>query len=416
MGSTMLRFWSLTCVCLLFAAGEVLPVEARDQYQDQIPARTGNETARMPADAIVLAQSDGGLFRSLFGKRKKVKRGGDVRRNVQPQKQRTSTKRRKTTRSTAGSSQSRAPVVASTAKSADAKRVLVIGDFMANALAKGLDEAFAADPDIVVINASNGASGLVRDDYYDWNAKTPELVAGNQANMLVVMVGGNDRQTIRSTGGQIQVNTDAWRTAYDAKVAAFAEMLSAQGVPVVWLSLVPVSSGSLSRDYSSFNSLYRQKAELKGLTFADVWNGFADDKGVYVSSGPDINGQTRQLRAGDGLNFVRAGRRKLAFFVERDIARILSEGQAPIFAGLGEAGTNASGTDAAPSLPAISPMIPIGMISVRPGSGLSTAPEPEAGGSEEGPTEIAAKAEGKIKPIVPPPTGRADDFSWPAPE
>ena len=52
-----------------------------------------------------------------------------------------------------------------------------------------------------------------------------------------------------------------------------------------------------------------------------MWSGFANEDGRYITSGPDVEGQTRQLRTGDGINFTRAGRLKLAFYVEREIRR-----------------------------------------------------------------------------------------------
>ena len=55
-----------------------------------------------------------------------------------------------------------APEVAAVEKAPDAKRVLVIGDFMAAALSKGLTDAYAQNANIVVTDVSNGSSGLVR--------------------------------------------------------------------------------------------------------------------------------------------------------------------------------------------------------------------------------------------------------------
>lgn len=369
-------------------------------------------------EPIVLAQNGpGGLFRSLFGKRRKATRGGDIQR-VEPERQQ---RRTTTRRSTNRSSEPQRTVAAapSVQKSPEARHVLVVGDFMANALARGLSEALEANPDIVVVNASNGASGLVRDDYHDWGAAVPKLVAEHEAKLILVMIGANDRQVIRAPTGQVALNTDAWRTAYEAKVAAFADVLAMQNVPVIWLSLVPVSSDSLSRDYSGFNGVYQQKAELKGMSFADVWNGFADDKGSYVVSGPDINGQTRQMRTGDGLNFTKAGRRKLAFFVERDVSRILNSDQSSLFAGLGNAGAGGPSEALQPSAPVVSAMVPIEMIDVRPGSELSTASgksvsadDEKSAETDDGKTPRSA-AELAVRNA---PAGRADNFSWPAPQ
>ena len=44
---------------------------------------------------------------------------------------------------------------------------------------------------------------------------------------------------------------------------------------------------------------------------------------VVPPEGPDFEGQIRRLRAGDGVHFTRAGARKLAHYVEREIRRVM---------------------------------------------------------------------------------------------
>ncbi len=48
-----------------------------------------------------------------------------------------------------------------------------------------------------------------------------------------------------------------------------------------------------------------------------------DENGKFVISGSDINGQQVRLRGSDGINFTKAGKRKLAFYVEKEIRRVL---------------------------------------------------------------------------------------------
>ena len=63
----------------------------------------------------------------------------------------------------------------------------------------------------------------------------------------------------------------------------------------------------------------REAVEEKGLSFVDTWNGFADEEGRFVATGPSVSGQVVQLRGSDGINFTRAGQRKLAFFLEQEL-------------------------------------------------------------------------------------------------
>jgi hypothetical protein len=299
-------------------------------------------------------------------------------------------------------------------KAADAQRVIVVGDFMAKALAKGLGEAFAENAGIIVIDASNGSSGLVRDDFYDWNVRLPEIASTENADLVVVMIGANDRQDIRVSSGRIAKRSPEWSAAYAGRVSAFIQAIAAAGKPSLWAGLVPVKSNALSRDYSAFNSIYREKTDTAAITFIEAWNGFADDEGRYVTSGPDINGQQRGLRTKDGLNFTKAGRRKLAFFVERDVLRLLKSDAIPVLATLTPEGAPGA---VKPQRILIGPMVPVDAVSLAGNSELSSfgkEPEAQSGAAIE---MIVSGVPVDDEPVaVPPrwpPQGRVDDFRRP---
>ena len=69
----------------------------------------------------------------------------------------------------------------------------------------------------------------------------------------------------------------------------------------------------------TFNGIYREEVEKVGGQFIDIWDGFVDEGGKFVLTGSDINGQQVRLRGSDGINLTKAGKRKLAFYVEKDI-------------------------------------------------------------------------------------------------
>ena len=390
------------------------------------PAGWSDMVFAQGADApIVLAQGEPvkrrqpGLFRFLFGGNRQ---SGDTRTNRKTEPGKTVKKRRKSaTTSRRRKAVASAPnAVVAVEKAADAKRIIVVGDFMAKALAKGLGEAFAENAGVVVIDASNGSSGLVRDDFYDWNTRLPEIAGTENADLLVVMIGANDRQEISAASGKIARDTPEWTTAYAGRVSALIQAVAVAGKPALWAGLVPVKSNALSRDYSAFNSIYREKTDTAGITFIEAWNGFADDEGRYVTSGPDINGQQRGLRTKDGLNFTKAGRRKLAFFVERDVLRLLKSDAIPVLATLTPGGVQGV---AKPQRILIGPMVPVGAVSLAGNSELSSfgaAPEIQSGAAIETivtgvPADGAGDEAAAIAPRWPP-QGRADDFRRPGPQ
>ena len=86
--------------------------------------------------------------------------------------------------------------------------------------------------------------------------------------------------------------------------------------------------------------------EAAGGTFVDVWDGFVDEAGKFVITGSDVNGQQVRLRGSDGINLTKAGKRKLAFYAEKDIRKILGDAsilvnatvvRVPVFYGHSEA-------------------------------------------------------------------------------
>ncbi|MBN9059047.1 MAG: DUF459 domain-containing protein, partial [Rhizobiales bacterium] len=204
-------------------------------------------------------------------------------------------------------------------KNPDARKVLVVGDFVGSGLAWGLDQAFAEEPRLVVIDRSDGSSGFVRDDYLDWASRITELLDSEKPDIVVVEMGANDRQQIKTAEGRLSPGSDEWRKAYQQRVERFLLALKVYGKPVYWVGAPPLRSSDASADMAELNQLFKARADAVGAHFIDVWDGFADESGKFIARGPDVDGQMRNLRLGDGINFSKAGKRKLAFFVERDI-------------------------------------------------------------------------------------------------
>jgi hypothetical protein len=357
------------------------------------------EPASAQADGIVLAQNrEGpGIFRFLFGERRDPPRYYYVPGPPPPGVQPRSKPRRTVRPKAAGPKPSAAPAppqVTEVEKAENAKRVLVVGDFFARSAAKGLAAAYAENPNVLLIDATNGSSGLVRDDFYDWPGAMPALIEEHRPDAIVAMVGANDRQSIRTDSGSKSVGDEAWRPAYAARVQAFADALTKPGVPVFWGSLVPVERSALARDYSSFNTIVQEGIAGKPIRYVDLWDGFADAEGRFTSVGPDVQGQSVRLRDTDGLNFTRAGQAKLAFFFQRDLDALIG-GTLPAVA--------LPGAVAGPAAPAIGPMVPIGALTVATGDTLATAgEEPEESVAEAVVKRLEAE----------PPKARADNFTW----
>jgi hypothetical protein len=218
-------------------------------------------------------------------------------------------------------------------KADSAKRVLVIGDFVASGLSEGLDAAYAQNPDIAVIDRTNGSSGLVRDDHYNWPGNIAAVIDEMKPAAVIVMIGSNDRQQMVVGGKREDARTETWTAEYERRVTALAKSIRDKELPLFWVGNLPFKSSAMSSDMIAFNDIYRRIATEAGGEFIDVWDGFVDESGTFAAAGPDMNGQPAQLRASDGINVTRQGRRKIAFYVEKPLARQFGLGS-----GLPEAG------------------------------------------------------------------------------
>ena len=300
------------------------------------------------------------------------------------------------------------PPVPVVEKATDARVVLVVGDFLASGLADGLTTVFADNPAIRVVDRSNGSSGFVRDDYYNWPGEIGSILDTEKPAVVLVMMGSNDRQQMKVGDGREAPRTEGWIQEYKRRTVNFGKHVTNAKLPFLWVGMPSFRPGTMTSDMLALNEIYRDSAETTGGEFVDIWEGFVDEKGAFITRGPDINGQPVPLRAEDGINMTHAGKRKVAFYTEKPLLKLL-----------GLASPNATTAD--PVLPqpvpgrSDEPQAPINIDRTPPmllsdpaldgGTQLLGASLPS---KDQTAKKIDDKREaGKTF------SGRADDFTWP---
>src|SRR5262245_43828814 len=101
---------------------------------------------------------------------------------------------------------SRAPP-ASQKKPEATTSIVVMGDGNADWLAYGLEDAFSENPEIAVVRKHRTDSGLIRYDQrrdLEWPQVAREIIASEKPKFIVMMIGNNDRQTIREKAPSVQ--------------------------------------------------------------------------------------------------------------------------------------------------------------------------------------------------------------------
>jgi hypothetical protein len=344
-------------------------------------------------------------------------------------------------------------------------RILVLGDAMANWLAYGLESAYSEQPDVGVTRSYNTVSGLIRyqptGEPVDWAAAARGIVAAEKADLIVVMLGLDDRTSIhepaaentegksaadkkeekkgapaksgvepgealpddelagepptiapekraRAANGVYEFREERWVELYNRKIDEMIGVLRSKGVPVLWVGLPVVRGPKTTSDTLFLDALYRNAADKNGITYVDVWDGFVDEAGRFQQKGLDFEGQIRQLRSSDGVYFTKAGARKLAHYVEREITRVLTARAAAVALptelvtpdALALPGQAVRRPLAGPILPLLAPTLDTDQLLGGPGS----PPAPV--------DALAARTLIKGEALTPP-AGRADDFAWP---
>jgi hypothetical protein len=361
------------------------------------------------------------------------------------------------------------------------RHILVLDDAMADWLDYDLEEAYAEQPDMGVIRKHKTVSGLIKyqpkGGPADWAAPAKGILAAENAEAIVVMLGLDDRVAIRepaidksdskspdkksdeeakakpnskpsgarpaakperstkakdyelspddaadnsdvppvivpeksarSPNGLYEFREEPWVELYK-KIEEMIGVLKSKGVPVLWVGLPVVYGPKAIADTLFLDSLYRDVAGKAGITYVDVWDGFVDEAGRFVQKGPDFEGQIRQVRSSDGVYFTKAGARKLAHYVEREITRLLAAHSSPITLPTEPAtpDTNARPGQLAPR-PLTGPIAPLVASSVGTDRLL------EGPGTRPATVDaLAARTLLGGEALTPPP-GRADDFAWP---
>jgi hypothetical protein len=366
------------------------------------------------------------------------------------------------------------------------RNVMVMGDGMADWLASGLEDAYVEQPDMGVIRKAKNTSGLIKyqpkGDPADWAAAAKGILATEKPDVIVVMLGINDRvqirepvseksdkdkdkdkdkaadkksdkkearkekpaekpkadtdatkpddkadaelpqddaenepapvvtpeKTARSPNGVYEFRDDRWVELYSKKIEEMIAVVKSKGVPVIWVGLPAIRGGNGPKDMLFLDSLYREAAGKAGITYVDVWDGFVDERGLFMQKGPDFEGQPRQLRSYDGVYFTKYGARKLAHYVEREITRLLATRSAPIALPQEPATPDANAVPGQPApRPMAGPIMPLVAASVNSDQLL--------GGPGTRPAAVDALAARTLVKgeALTPPAGRADDFMWP---
>jgi len=210
----------------------------------------------------------------------------------------------------------------------DRYQVRVIGDWLGQGLTEGLKDAFKQESSVEISDRSRSNNGLVRAEQIDLYGDIDRMIAGPPVHVAVIMLGVNDRASIRAGAGRAQPGTAEWKEAYAKEAEKLIKKLKGANIAVYWVGLPVMGNPAFSETAAQINDAVRQAAYVNGVKFIETWAGFTDQLGAYSAYGPDLTGQTKRLREGDGVGLTAPGNRKLANYVETALRRDLAHAKA----------------------------------------------------------------------------------------
>lgn len=202
-----------------------------------------------------------------------------------------------------------------TAGEAEPRQVLVLGDSLGGGLGAGLLRAAETDPGLDVVSRFNEESGLARPEVYDWAATVPKILEGGSFDVIVVMLGANDRQVIRDGEERLAFGSEGWAAAYRKQVDRLLSQLQASGARVIWVSLPPMNEPDYDSAVRAITALQRERVEASGMTFLDIRPQLSGADGGFAETVKDAGGVEVRVRGRDGISFFKAGNNLMAQLV-----------------------------------------------------------------------------------------------------
>ena len=200
--------------------------------------------------------------------------------------------------------------------------VLIVGDSIMQAVSRSLERQLGRRTGFNAASYTHIGSGLARLDLFDWHEQIQTLMGQRRPGLVLVMMGANDNQPMRTNQGQqVQVGSREWEEEYARRAGkAMDIMLSGGARQIHWLELPDMRDSQLQRDVTTINRLVQTEADKRTqVTFQTTRSLLSRSAGQYSPYIIQSNGMPLDIRARDGVHLNRQG---ADFLAERIIDRI----------------------------------------------------------------------------------------------
>lgn len=200
-------------------------------------------------------------------------------------------------------------------------RVLEIGDSLGVDLGFALQRIWGAGTTVQVSADAVGDSGLANTGFYDWPATLAGDLSATHPQLVVVLLGANDMQSLAVGGADAPYGTTAWDQAYRARVAQISQEVAAAGADLLWVGEPAMQTPRLSAGMTHIDGIDA------GVVGGQPWAAYLDPNpalspaGGFATTGPTpATGAPTALRTPDGVHLTPAGAAVVALAAARAVA------------------------------------------------------------------------------------------------
>ena len=191
--------------------------------------------------------------------------------------------------------------------------VILIGDSIMQGFGWGFENALKTSK-ISIKNMAKASTWLTNKKFYDWSEELKTALASLEnrpQNLLIfALFGANDAYSYTFDEQALDFGTDAWREAYEGRIAEIYEIAGQHGAQVVWLGVPCMKSEKFDKKMKALNLIYKDAAQKYGARYIDI-SGAICDNGKYLKEGAD----KKPLRKDDGMHISMNGAKKIAVYV-----------------------------------------------------------------------------------------------------
>ena len=200
-------------------------------------------------------------------------------------------------------------------------RVVEIGDSLGVDLGEAMQSTWPP-ASVQLTMAARGDTGLANSGYYDWPSQLAGLLTRTHPQVVVVLLGANDLQSMVTGAAVLYDGTPAWNAEYAARVTSIVSESVHAGARVLWVGEPAMETAFLNAGMSRIDDIaQRVIARYPGRA------AYLDSNSVLAPGGSfsfDVTGPTGrqvQVRTPDGVHLMPAGADLLAAVAGRALAR-----------------------------------------------------------------------------------------------